>query len=1052
MKKLFTFFFSFLSLLSFAQITLFDTDFANVGDSVILARNNSVAAGISVDSAGFNSWNFSNIGFGTLDTIVFQDPALTQYAGIFQFSTEVVLDQDDLVFYVNNPGERAIDGIVTDLFNNNSPIAIDLSPNITQVSFPGSYLDTLDFTTVIDSTIDTNLFGVYDSVRFKRVYDVYAKIDGYGLITTPAGTFNSLRQYRFEDVRDTTWVHSTSGGWTLAPTNPTAFDSTHSYTWYANNENYPVMVATTPTKTGNIATATFKIGGALSASVSYKQDASCNGACDGLAFADAVGGTQPYTYQWSSNSGNQTNDTATALCAGVYNVTVYDALGDSAVTTMQINEPNVLAFDTVSVSPETGFGNDGAISTSVTGGTSPYHFIWSNGDTTQNISSLTTGNYNGTVTDNNGCIDTLSVFVPSNAGALVISLDSVLQTSCFNACDGEAHVSAAGGITPYTFQWDAAANNQSGSNATGLCAGIYSVTVYDANNDSAMLSNVSIAQPAQLVADTVSVTPESGVGNDGAIDATVQGGTPPYSYVWDNGATTQDITNLTTGSYTLTVTDQNGCTDVISVVVPSSGPVQGIIYYQTDFGTVGDQIYMARDLNPAMLNLANSGNTNWNFGNLKIQAIDTLDFIDPATTTYGPDFPNANLVIANGADTSYLTSTSSKLATQGIFGDPFGLGIQAVIEYEPELTKVEFPTVFGNNFTSTAVVDTAIDTTVQIFDSIRVKRTLTHNANVDAYGNMTIPAGTFNSIRQQTQRIVIDSVWGWNGFTGWQNISAFNAYDTTYLYQWFASGEKYPIVEIVSLQPGSGIVSAAFKLGNNLLATIIDQQDVLCNGDCNGTAEAQAITGTPPFNYYWDTNTGSQTGPVANNLCPNTYFVTVVDGNNDSVLTSVVISEPPPLLVNLDTIITETDPGNNGGVQISVIGGSPPYTYSWDNGETTQDLSGLAEGSYSVTVTDLNGCTATGTYTVDSKVSVEEFGKRRYTLFPNPASDELVILSPQKTISHVVVYDMIGNELITKPINGRITLDVSTLPNGVYFIQLYNKGELIGTEKLQVVH
>ena len=1038
MKKIYSLFLLAFALQSTAQITVNSSDFGTIGDSIFLAVNNNPTASISVGSTGQQTWNFSSIGFGVLDTIYFANPQTTGFSTIFPVATEVTGNDNDLTYFNNNAGFRAIDGQAGDLFGDGNIYAVNFNPDLTLLNFPATYLDSFLVSTVIDTTTDTSivippLFN-FDSIRIKRTIIYNSKIDGYGFITTPAGTFNSIRQYRVETQIDTLYTHTTGGAWALAPLNATTSSTIHKYIWYSSLNKYQVFEAEVSGAGGNITSAKFLLGGNMSASISVFQGPNCFNSCDGFAIVDVVGGTQPYTYQWSSNSGNQTNDSASALCAGLYHVTVYDVFGDSATSLINLSQPSAaLNIDTNLITPESAFGNDGAIDVNVTGGTTPYSNLWSTLDTSQDISGLATGNYSLTVTDANGCMDSLSFFVPNAAASLTASTTVINNASCFNTCDGEAKVIAAGGATPYTYKWS---NSQTDTLANGLCFGNFFVTVYDATNDSAIASG-NIAQPSVLIADTVSVTSETSAGNDGAIDATVSGGTSPYSYAWSNGDTMQDIFGLTTGNYSLTVTDANNCSSTLSVFVPFSGVSQGITYFSNEFGAPGDVAYLAFDPTIPNVDISSVGNTNWNFNNLQIGTLDTISFLNPANTVNGVKFPNANLVIARKNDTAYVNKTSSSLVVEGIVADAFGLGGLAAIQFNPSLKDLEFPISFGQSFVSTTVIDSSLDTTVQIFDSIRVKRIITNISKIDGYGNMIIPAGNYSAIRQRTQQISMDSIWG-HSLLGWQNIPQLNTVETVYQFRWFAKGETFPIVVVEADDSTSNITSVAFKIGNNLLATITNKTDITCNGDCDGEATVQGISGVGPYNYYWDANTGNQTGATASNLCPNTYAVTVVDANMDSVLTTVQITEPLVLVVTLNNTVSESDPGNNGSIDINVTGGTLPYKYAWSNtSQTTQDVNGLAGGSYTVTVTDYNNCNETLQVTLNSTVGLPEINKQNFEMFPNPSNGELNIVFENSTLRKISISDVLGSVVFETSTNKlRETLDLNQLEKGMYLISI----------------
>lgn len=304
---------------------------------------------------------------------------------------------------------------------------------------------------------------------------------------------------------------------------------------------------------------------ALMASNSNVTHVLCNGDATGSFDVNASGGTAPYSYD--AGSGSQSSSSFTGLTAGVYNVTVTDANGCTAVTVVTINQPaSALASSSSSVDASCG-ASDGSATVTATGGTAPYTYLWSNGQTTATATGLAAGGYTCTITDANGCTSVETIAV-SNAGAPTATISASTDATCAGAADGSATVSATGGSSPYTYLWS---DGQTTATATGLSAGTYSVTVTDASGCSSVV-NVTINEPAALSI-TVDGTsnPTGSSATDGSISTTVTGGTAPYTYSWDNGATTDDITGLGTGVYVLTVTDANGCTTTETVTLTYVG-------------------------------------------------------------------------------------------------------------------------------------------------------------------------------------------------------------------------------------------------------------------------------------------------------------------------------------------------------------------------------------------------------------------------------------------------------------------------------------------------
>ncbi len=285
---------------------------------------------------------------------------------------------------------------------------------------------------------------------------------------------------------------------------------------------------------------------------------SCTDSTDAVLTVFANGGIGPLTYVW--NTLDMTS-TISNLGPGVYNVAVSDSLGQFGVDTFEVIEP--LPLNTVTDSTELSNCNpfSGAATTSPTGGTVPYFYQWSNNGNSQTINQLEAGTYFVTITDVRGCTLVDGTDIPPKGGPPVLSVEYG-HVQCFNNNDGFIDLTVTGGTEPFTFQWTPSSTQE---DINGLAAGPYTVLVTDAENCLASTS-VIIEQPAELEVIPFTTASEIG-GATGSATVNVSGGVPAYTFFWDNGDTTQSINNLPPGDYNVTVTDQNGCSEVETVEV-----------------------------------------------------------------------------------------------------------------------------------------------------------------------------------------------------------------------------------------------------------------------------------------------------------------------------------------------------------------------------------------------------------------------------------------------------------------------------------------------------
>lgn len=226
--------------------------------------------------------------------------------------------------------------------------------------------------------------------------------------------------------------------------------------------------------------------------------------------------------------------------------------------TGNVTNPQLVLTAIVDSLPKCNGSANGGASVSVAGGTPPFTYLWSNSATTASISGLSGGTYTVTVTDALNVTDTASVNI-TQPTILNPSISASTNVSCNGASDGTATISATGGTLPYSYFWNSAAGSQTTATATSLGAGLYGVVVSDANGCTRS-SSVTITEPTALASTATATNASCNGSTDGTATVSSTGGTAPYTYLWSNAATTTSNTGLAAGTYTVTVTDNNGCT------------------------------------------------------------------------------------------------------------------------------------------------------------------------------------------------------------------------------------------------------------------------------------------------------------------------------------------------------------------------------------------------------------------------------------------------------------------------------------------------------------
>lgn len=306
-------------------------------------------------------------------------------------------------------------------------------------------------------------------------------------------------------------------------------------------------------------------------------DVLCYGESNGSAQANAQGGTPTYSTNWYGENAN-------ALSAGTYYYSVMDANGCEVSDSVTISEPQQLTATISSTDALCNGVDDGTAIVQLSGGTLPYSYSWSTGDVTAQASNLSAGNYSVDITDANGCTTTEQVSI-SQPAAIDIS-SSTQNLLCYGDANGSVDITANGGILPYTFSWDNGATTEDVSN---LAAGNYTLTLTDSAGCNAT-ENIIISEPLEITNNAILTNATCEEQNDGMIENFVSGGTMPYSYVWSNGQTSENLQYLYAGEYSVVISDFNSCVRVDTFTVDFDG-FENCFFVPTVFTPNGDGVH-----------------------------------------------------------------------------------------------------------------------------------------------------------------------------------------------------------------------------------------------------------------------------------------------------------------------------------------------------------------------------------------------------------------------------------------------------------------------------
>lgn len=662
----------------------------------------------------------------------------------------------------------------------------------------------------------------------------------------------------------------------------------------------------------------------------------CHGDNTGSVDISLSGGVAPYNYKWNNLA---TTQDLTAIPKGSYSVTVRDNNGCTRSVSADISEPPNLGLDIASVTNIKCYGQSkGAVKISIDGGVPPYAYDWSNGATSQNISGVSAGNYLVTVTEANGCTNTITTKI-NQPPLLELSLASTKNISCFGEEKGIVNIRVSGGAAPYAYKWS---NGSISKNITGVLAGKYSVTITDTNGCTESIS-ATITQPALLVRKLDAVTNIRCYGESiGAINITVTGGSPPYIYKWNNGAITQDISGIPAGKYSLSIKDSKGCRDTVSatitqrpLLVPTLDGVTDILCYGKKTGAIN--ISVTGGVAPYTYNWTNGATTQ--------------DIKDLLSGTYSVIIKDGmgcmKTLDARITQPPLLVQTLDAVTDVLCNGDKTG---EINITMRGGVPPYTYS--WSNGETTQDIKEILADKY-----SVTIKDANGCTKKIDA--TITQPAKLISKLTAVTSNPCYGDSKGAINITVTGDVPP-------YSYKWNNGATTQDITGAIA---GSYTVTITGSNGcTNTLNTEITQpaelvvikdsvQNINCYGESKGAVFVKIKGGVPSYTYSW--SNGAATKNLTK-ITAGSYILTVTDDRGCNKTINAKVKQPPLLTVTLDNVKNiNCNGGTTGAVSITVKGGVGPYIYKWSNGATIQDISELGAGSYSVIVTDAKGCTQT---------------------------------------------------------------------------------------------
>ena len=705
-----------------------------------------------------------------------------------------------------------------------------------------------------------------------------------------------------------------------------------------------------------------------------------------------------------------TGHTITVMPTGrtIYFAEVLDEFGCSAkdaIVVTQADPPTVAATPT---NPPCGATDTGTATAAAADGKAPYSYAWSNGQTGETITGLAPGAYTVTATDANGCTAETTVTLVQTSPISVSA--STGDPVCNGSAEGTATASATDGLAPYTYTWS---NGQTGEMLSGLAPGAYTVTATDANGCTAETS-ITITERSPINLTTASTDVTEMDGTDGTASVSPDGGTEPYTYEWSNGATTAEVSGLAAGTYTVTVTDANGCKSTATVMIES--PLCGSVNITADLTN-----NLCNGDNNGAISLAVEGLTGeltykWGDG------ITTGDRNNLPAGTYDVSVSDGNMCEGTASFTitepMELSTIISSVSSPPCSGESTA---SAGITVSGGTTPYTFN--WSNGEQSSSITDVpAGEYNITVTDANSCQTTAMVSISEPP---PVVAQVAFDYDECQTENIAVS----FSGSSNVDNVTSWNwtLADGTKLEgqnPMFTLGNPMDLEVTLNIVTADGCEAAAtmpVKIETFQPSALMESTTV-CPGK---STQLNPGSFNPDYNYQWSPSEGLSNpnagNPVATVMQSTEFVLTISSANGQcEVQDTIMVMVPPPIELTTagDTSLCETSQ-----VQISAMGENIS-SIEWSDAE---DFSNIISNenivnvspdnttTYFVRVTDENNCTESSSVKVENNaIQVALNGQTRVCKNDVTTLDNQV---QNLAAEQELTYDWGGNSIIVDGAN-----------------------------------
>ncbi len=714
----------------------------------------------------------------------------------------------------------------------------------------------------------------------------------------------------------------------------------------------------------------------------------CGNKSGTITVTGVTGGSGTYNYSWTGPSGftatSATSGNLTNLGGGSYSLVVTDSKNCTSATVSVIvgnNATNLSATQTL-VTPLCNGQSTGSISVTPTGGTAPYKYLWSGpnsfSDNAQQIKNLKVGTYSVVVTDNIGCSFTINSIAVTQPDAITITSPKIFPIFCKSAnAKGSIDLTGAvtGGTPALTYAWSNSVNTSFNGNLT---KGDYTVTISDVNQCT-LVKTYSITEPVDSFKITAASTTDISCfgAKNGAVNITLSGGTAPLVFAWSGAggfnANTQNLpSTLDAGTYVLNITDVNNCK--VSSTYTINQPADIVLtptVTQASVNTCDGKI---------VLNVSGGSPSytyNWSGGGVQATSKDQNLLCRGTYNVTVTDTKNCSKASVGGI---FIDGSSTGISVADVALVPAGCPGQnkGSINISPAGGTRPYTFEWFNRASPTTVIDRSQNITGRASGTYFVR--ITDNIGQAFTSQDYFIKGSSTNIAIALKTKTNESCAGNDGSIS-LDVSGGTA---PYTYMW-STGQTAR--DITSLKGGPGIAysvivsdaSTCLQNSDNYpldkdacpISVLQSNSAPTCSDSKNGSITINITNGEPGYSIRFTNsanldstikvdNRPSRTATVnINNLPADTYNFVVTDAKNQTSNFKVTLAPQSPISISRQ--ITDDNGNSSGSIVLNVSGGTQPYTYRWNTGETQRDLFNLLAGKIeSVNVLDAKGCSVQG--------------------------------------------------------------------------------------------